>query len=170
MTQDLLEQFIRLFTLEDAAATARMSRPLQLALEAPAAYQAQFGEELAGRGIGGELTAQQLRDVALLDGLWNEELVWESDLADPASVMADGLNEVLTRQNRPARLPDALRSGGKAGAEQLDALQAALEPLGLALVLLTPDYDAYPLSVVADAQADDARRLARELGFNLTVY
>jgi hypothetical protein len=52
----------------------------------------------------------------------------------------------------------------------LDNIQDALEPLGLALVLLTLDSDTYPISVVADAQAEEARQLAKEVGFNLTVY
>ena len=54
--------------------------------------------------------------------------------------------------------------------EMLDAIQEALEPLGLALVLLTLDSDSFPLSVVAEEQAEEVRRLAQELGFTLTVY
>ncbi|MEJ7659977.1 MAG: hypothetical protein WKG07_10310 [Hymenobacter sp.] len=42
-----------------------------------------------------------------------------------------------------------------------------LEPLGLALVLLTLDSDAYPLSVVADASGRRSPAdLAQELGFD----
>ena len=42
--------------------------------------------------------------------------------------------------------------------------------IGLALVLFTLDSDSYPLGMVADAQAEDARRWAKELGFGVTVY
>jgi hypothetical protein len=56
------------------------------------------------------------------------------------------------------------------GSDALDALQDALEPLGLALVLFTLDSDSYALSVVADDQAEQARQLAAELSFTLAVY
>ena len=165
---DSLIAFVQLFTLTDADATQRTTERLALALRDPTAYQAQYAEELAERGMdGGALPAQEVRDVALIDGLLSEDLLWESDYQDPAAETAEGLNDILERQQRPARL--RLTSTGK-GPEGLDALQEALEPLGLALVLLTLDSDAYPLSVVAEAQAEDARRLAQELGFGVTVY
>lgn len=165
---DSLTAFIQLFSLADAAATQRIEARLALALRDPAAYQAQYAEELAERGMeGGELPAQELRDVALIDALLSEDLLWESDYQDPTAETAEGLNDILEQQQRPERL--RLTAAGK-GPEALDALQEALEPLGLALVLLTLDSDAYPLSVVAEAQAEDARRLAQELGFGVTVY
>ena len=49
-------------------------------------------------------------------------------------------------------------------------MQDALEAVGLALVLFTLDSDSHPLSVVADAQAEEVRQLAKELGFGVTVY
>lgn len=165
---DSLTAFVQLFTLADADATQRVTARLALALRDPAAYQAQYAEELAERGMdGGALPAQEVRDVALIDALLSEDLLWESDYQDPATETAEGLNDILERQQRPERL--RLASAGK-GPEGLDALQEALEPLGLALVLLTLDSDAYPLSVVAEAQAEAARRLAQELGFGVTVY
>jgi len=162
-----LTQFIQLFTLTDATATERITERLALALRDPAAYQAQYAEELAERGMEATLPAQELRDVALIDALLSEDLLWESDYQDPAPETAEGLNDILAQQQRPERL--RLTAAGK-GPEALDALQEALEPLGLALVLLTLDSDAYPLSVVAEAQAEEARRLAQELGFGVTVY
>jgi len=79
MNQDALNRFVQLFTLDDAAVTQRVSERLALVLRDPAAYQAQFAEELAERGIEAELPAQELRDVALVDALLSEELLWESD-------------------------------------------------------------------------------------------
>ena len=136
-----------------------------------AAYQAQFAAELAERGIEAALSPQELRDVALIDALLSEELLWESDWQDSAADMAEGIGEILARQGRPLTLalpPSAGRGAG--GPEALDAVQEALEPLGLALVLFTLDSDSYPLSVVADAQAEEARQLAQALGFTLAVY
>jgi hypothetical protein len=167
MNQANLTQFIQFFTLADAAATQRIEARLALALRDPAAYQAQHAEELAERGMEATLPPQELRDVALIDALLSEDLLWESDYQDPAAETAEGLNDILEHQQRPERL--RLTATGR-GPEALDALQEALEPLGLALVLLTLDSDAYPLSVVAEAQAENARQLAQELGFGVTVY
>lgn len=165
---DSLSAFVRLFTLGDMAAAGRVEVRLALALRDQAAYQEQYAEELAERGMdGGELPAQEVRDVALIDALLSEDLLWESDYQDPAADTAEGLNDILEQQRRPERL--RLAAAAK-GPEALDALQEGLEPLGLALVLLALDSDAYPLSVVAEAQAEDARRLAQELGFGATVY
>ena len=165
---DSLTAFVQLFTLADANATQRIIERLALALRDSAAYQVQYAEELAERGMdGGALPVQEVRDVALIDALLSEDLLWESDYQDPAAETAEGLNDILERQQRPERL--RLASAGK-GPEGLDALQEALEPLGLALVLLTLDSDAYPLSVVAETQAEEARQLAQELGFGVTVY
>ena len=169
MNHDNLTRFIQLFTLGDIAASQRISEQLALALRDPATYQEEFAEELAERGIEAALPPQEVRDVALIDALLSEDLLWESDAQDPLAETAEGLNDILERQGRAERLrPVASRAAG--GPEQLDALQDALEPLGLALVLLTLDSDAYPLSVMADAQAEEARRLATELGFTVTVY
>jgi hypothetical protein len=167
MNQDKLTQFIQLFTLADGYATQRIATRLALVLRDPSAYQTQHAEELAERGIETALPVQELRDVALIDALLSEDLLWESEYQDPAAETAEGLNDILERQQRPERL--RLTAVGK-GPEALDALQEALEPLGLALVLLTLDSDAYPLSVVAETQAEAARQLAKELGFGVTVY
>jgi hypothetical protein len=167
----ILPQFIQFFTLADAAATARLTTRLALVLGDPAAYQAQHAEELAERGIEIELPAQELRDVALIDGLLSEELLWEADWKDPIADLAYGLNETLTKQGRPERLAEQAFAGrATTGPEALDALQEALEPLGLALVLLTLDSDSHALSVVAEAQVEEMRRLAQQLGFGLKVY
>jgi len=170
MTPNLTE-FIQLFTLTDAEATERVSERLALVLRSPAAYQEQYADELDERGIAGQVPEQELRDVALIDALLTQDLVWESDWQDVAADIADGLNEVLERQKQPRKLqPKAIFSRREPGPEQLDAVQDALEGMGLALVLFTLDSDSYPLSVVADARAEDARRLAKELGFGVTVY
>jgi hypothetical protein len=144
---------------------------LQLVLAMPQAYQEQYAEELAERGMAGELPVQELRDVALIDALLAEELLWESDWQDPAADLVAGINETLMQQRRPTWL-DAPTSGRATitGPEALDVVQDLAEPAGLALVLLTLDSDSYALSIVADAQAEEARRLAQELGFKLTVY
>lgn len=171
MNQAALTQFIHCFTLADADATQRLSERLALVLREPAAYQRQFAGELAERGIEAALPPQELRDVALIDALLSEDLLWESDYQDPATDTAEGLNDILEHQGRAERLrlpPAPGRSVG--GPESLDTLQDALEPLGLALVLLTLDSDSYPLSLVAEGNAEDARRLAKELGFELAVY
>ena len=168
---ETLSRFVQLFTLNDADATQRITERLALALRNPAAYQAQFAEELEERGIVAALPAQELRDLALIDALLSEDLLWESDDQEKASEMAEGLNEVLGQQKRAQRLrPATLLSRRESGPEQLDAVQDALEALGLALALFTMDSDSYPLSLVADAQAEQARQLAKELGFGVTVY
>jgi hypothetical protein len=171
MNQEAVTQLIQIFTLADADATQRVSQRLTLVLEEPAAYQSQFAGELAERGIEDGLPAQELRDVALIDALLSEDLLWESDWQDNAADTAEGLNDILAQQNRPQKLSSSALAGNrKAGPEMLDAIQEALEPLGLALVLFTLDSDSFPLSVVAEEKAEGVRRLAQELGFTLTVY
>ena len=171
MNQGTLSRFVQLFTLSDAETTQRVSERLALVLHDPAAYRQQFAAELAERGIVAALPAQELRDVALLDALLSEELLWESDWQDPTADLVHGINETLTQQKRAVRLTEPLGGrGAVAGPEALDIVQELAEPAGLALVLLTLDSDSYALSVVADAQAEEARQLARELGFGITVY
>jgi hypothetical protein len=168
---DSLTAFIQLFTLADADATQRLTERLALVLRDPTAYQEEYAEELAERGIETALPAQELRDVALIDGLLSEELLWEADWSDPVADLAYGLNETLAQQGRPERLAEPAFAGRAiTGPEALDALQEALEPLGLALMLLTLDSDSHALSVVAEAQVEDTRRLAQQLGFGLKVY
>ncbi len=167
----MLNSFIQFFTLADAAATARVSERLQLVLRDPAAYQTQFAEELAERGIDAALPAQELRDVALIDALLSEGLAWESSMREHTSALLEGLNELLALQRRVECLDETALAGHRnTGPEILDYLQDALEPLGLALVLLTLDSDSLPLSLVADAQAEEVRHRAQELGFKLVVY
>ena len=171
MNQEKLSRFVQLFTLNDLAATQRVSERLALVLRDPAAYQAQFGEELEERGIVSALPAQELRDLALLDALLSEELLWENDSKDPAADLVYGINETLTRQKRPMRLaePASVRAT-VTGPEALDIVQDLAEPTGLAVVLFALDSDSFALSIVADAQAEETRQLAQELGFGLTVY
>ena len=147
-----------------------MAERLALVLRDPAAYRAQYAAELAERGMEGILPAQELRDVALIDALLSEDLLWESDWQDPTADTAGGLNDILEQQGRPERLRLASSRHAASGPELLDTMQDALEPLGFALVLLTLDSDAYPLSLVSDEQAEEARNLAKELGFSVTVY
>ncbi|TVT37727.1 hypothetical protein FNT36_21380 [Hymenobacter setariae] len=168
---DSLTAFIQLFSLADADATQRLTQRLTLVLQDPAAYQAEYAEELAERGIETKLPAQELRDVALIDALLSEELLWEADWKDSVDDLTYGLNETLTQQGRTERLAEpSFARRAITGPEALDALQDALEPLGLALVLLTLDSDSHALSVVADEQTEQTRQLAKELGFGITVY
>ena len=169
MNQANLSRFVQLFTLSDAEATQRVSERLTLVLRDPAAYQAEFGQELAERDIVTGLPAQELRDVALIDALLSEELVWECDWQDTAAMLIVGINEILMQQRRTHWPSEPARDTVK-GPEALDIVQDLLEPTGLALVFLTLDSDSYALSVVADAQAEEARQLAKELGFGVTVY
>jgi hypothetical protein len=169
MNQENLTHFAQLFTLADKEASQRLTERLALVLRDPATYQAEYAEELAERGIETTLPAQELRDVALLDGLLSEELLWEADWTDPVADLAEGLNETLAQQGRPERL-SAPANPRTTGPEALDALQDLLEPRGLALVLLPLDSDSHALSVVAEAQVEDLRQLATELGFGLKVY
>jgi len=168
---DSLTAFVRFFCFADARATERITERLALVLQDPAAYQAEYAEELAERGIETKLPVQELRDVALIDALLSEELLWEADWKDPVTDLVYGLNETLTQQGRPERLAEPVAGRhATTGPEALDILQDMLEPLGFALVLLTLDSDSHALSVVADAQAEEARQLAKELGFGITVY
>ncbi|MDB5268078.1 MAG: hypothetical protein JWP58_1118 [Hymenobacter sp.] len=172
MNQEKLSRFVQLFTLTDTDATQRVSERLTLALTDAAAYQEQdlYADELAERDIVTELPAQELRDIALIDALTSEGLAWESNMREPIEMLLEELNEVLTIQKRTGISNSALAGRRNTGPEVLDYLQDELEPLGLALVLFTLDADSYPLSVVADAQAEEARQLAQELGFRITVY
>ncbi|RZJ59808.1 MAG: hypothetical protein EOO58_03620 [Hymenobacter sp.] len=167
---DSLTDFIRLFTLTNAAAAQRIGERLALVLRDPAIYQTQYAEELAERGIEIALPTQELRNTALIDALWSEELVWEADWQDHVSETSAGIQGVLDQQKRSPRPGGLAIAKATGGPEMLDNIQDALEPLGLALVLLTMDSESYPLSVVADEQAEEARQLAKELGFGLTVY
>ena len=163
--------YVQLFILTDSEATARITERLALVLKDPAAYQAEYAEELAERGIETKLPAQELRDVALIDALFNEDLLWEADWKDSAADMAEGLNEVLERQKQPVMLNFAPVVGNyHFGPEQLDDLQDALEKLGYALVLCTLGSDSFPLSLVAEEQVETTRALAEELGFKIMVY
>ena len=171
MNQEHLSRFVQLFTLNDAAATQRVSERLELVLRAPADYQAQYADELEERGIAAALPAQELRDLALIDALLAEELLWESDWQDPALTLVHGINETLMQQRRTCWLDEPVLSRTTVtGPEALDIVQDLAEPAGLAVVLLTLDSDSYALSVVDDAQAKEARQLAKELGFGITVY
>lgn len=171
MITSSLTQFVQLFTLADTEATQRLTERLALVLSDPAAYQTQYAEELAERGIETALPAQELRDVALIDGLLWEELPWEADWTDPVADLVDGLNETLAQQGRAERLPaPALARHATTGPEALDVVQELLEPLGLALVLLPLDSNAHALSVVAEPHVEELRTLAKQLGFGLVVY
>lgn len=152
---------------------ARVRERLALALHDPAAYQEQdlYADELEQCDIVTALPEQELRDIALIDALHSEGLLWESSMREPTEALAEGINDILSVQRRSVRLNEAaLASRRNTGPEVLDYLQDELEPLGLALVLFQLDSDSYPLGIVADAQAEDARRLAKELSFNFTVY
>jgi hypothetical protein len=168
---DSLNAFVRLFTLDDMAAAQRIGERLALVLRDPVAYQAQYAEELEERGIVGALPQQELRDVALIDALWSEDLAWENDWKDSLDDMSQYVNETLVKQGRTHLLDeDALALNAATGPEALDVLQDALEPLGLALVLFTLGGDSYPLSIVAEAEAETTRQLAATLGFKVAVY
>ena len=173
MNLDPISEFVRLFTLTDDAATQRVAERLALVLQDPTAYRTQFTDELDERGITptSKLPDQELRDIALIDALTIEDLAWENDWKENATEMAEGLNEVLTQQQRGFTLPTNTLPGGRnLGPEALDALQNMLETLGLALVLFTLDSDSYPLGVVADAQVEEAGNRAQALGFIITIY
>ncbi|GAB2862588.1 DUF6630 family protein [Hymenobacter ruber] len=171
MNHENLSRFVQLFTLNNAAATKRVSERLALVLRDPAVYQEKFAEELEERGIVAALPAQELRDLALIDALLAEELLWESDWKDSAADLVYGINETLTQQKRALRLNEpASGRDTVTGPEALDIVQDLAEPVGLAVVLFTLDSDSYALSVVADAQAEETRQLAQELGFGITVY
>ncbi|AMJ64661.1 DUF6630 family protein [Hymenobacter sp. PAMC 26628] len=171
MSPTPLHQFVQCFTGANAAATERATARLALVLADPEAYQIEFAGELAERGMAGALPAQELRDVALLDALLAENLAWESDEQDTSAELAEALNDILTQQGEGLALPPGALAGRRgSGPEQLDAVQDALEALGLALVLFTLDSDVFPLGVVADAQAEAVRQQAGALGFGLTVY
>ncbi|GAB3317290.1 hypothetical protein GCM10027511_27460 [Hymenobacter humi] len=171
MNPAALSQFVQFFTLEDQAATQRVSERLNLVLRSPESYVEQYEEELAERGIVLALPPQELRDIALIDALLMEDLAWESDWDDIAPNIAEGLNAILTRQKRTHALqPTALTGRREPGPEQLDTVQDALEKVGLALVLFTLDSDSYPLGIVAEAHVEQVRSLAKELGFELVVY
>lgn len=172
MNQENMSRFVQLFTLNDAEAAQRVSERLALVLRDPRAYQDQelYADELEQRDIITELPAQELRDIALIDALSSEGLAWESSMREPTEMLLEGLNEVLTIQKRTEVGESALAGRRNTGPEVLDYLQDSLEPLSLALVLFTLDSDSYALSVVADAQAEEVRQLAQELGFGVTVY
>ena len=171
MNQDTLTRFVKLFTLDDSEASQRVTERLALVLRDAIAYQEQYAEELEERGIGATIPAQELRDTALIDALLNEELVWESDWKDIAADLVYGVNETLTKQQRPMRLAEPARNRATVtGPEALDIVQDLAEPVGMALVLFTLDSDSYGVSIVADEQAEEARQLANELGFGVTVY
>lgn len=171
MNQADLSQFVQFFTLADTEAAQRITARLTLVLDDPTAYQKQFAEELEERGIVAALPAQELRDLALIDALLSEELLWEIDWNDQTAEIVLCLNEILTQQRRAERLDEpGFARHAATGPEALDVAQELMEPLGLALVLFTIDSDSYPLSVVAEAQAEETRRLAKALGFELAVY
>jgi hypothetical protein len=171
MNEKSLTQFVQLFTLANTEATQRVSERLALVLRDPAAYAEEFAEELEERDITVVIPEQELRDVALIDALLSEDLLWEADVNDPLTDLIYGINETLAAQGRSERLKELpVTHRPVTGPDALDALQDALEPLGLALVLFRLDSDAYPLSVLANEQAEEARQLAQELNFGLDIY
>jgi energy-coupling factor transporter ATP-binding protein EcfA2 len=171
MNETTLTQFVQLFTLSDAGATQRVAERLALVLRDPQAYTEQFAEELEERDITVVIPEQELRNVALIDALLSEELLWEADWKDSGADLVYGLNETLTQQRRTMRLHEPTSGqANTSGPEALDILQDLLEPLSLALVLLTLDTDSFALSLVAEEQAEEARKLAQDLGFSIAVY
>jgi hypothetical protein len=171
MNETSLTQFVQLFTLANTEATQRVSERLALVLRDPSAYAEQFAVELEERDITVVIPEQELRDVALIDALLSEDLLWEADVNDPLTDLIYGINETLAAQGRSERLQELpVTHRPVTGPDALDALQDALEPLGLALVLFRLDSDAYPLSVLANEQAEEARQLAQELNFGLDIY
>ncbi|NVO84666.1 DUF6630 family protein [Hymenobacter terrestris] len=160
--------FINIFTLGDKAATQRLAARLDLVLTDAAGYAGQFAEELAERGIESEIASQELRDIALIDALLAEDLAVECDWKETAGEIIDNLNHVLSQQER-ALVLEAQHVGAEEelGPEQLDLVQDTLEPLELALVMFDLDGDSYPLSVVAQEQAEDLAAKAQLLGFKL---
>jgi hypothetical protein len=171
MNETSLTQFVQLFTLANTEVTQRVSERLALVLRDPAAYAEEFAEELEERDITVVIPEQELRDVALIDALLSEDLLWEADVNDPLTDLIYGINETLAAQGRSERLKELpVTHRPVTGPDALDALQDALEPLGLALVLFRLDSDAYPLSVLANEQAEEARQLAQELNFGLDIY
>ncbi len=163
--------FLNTFAVADAAIISQLAARLHLVLTDPAAYQAQFAEELAERGIEGAVDPQELRDLALIDALLAEDLAVECDSQETAGEMVESLNYVLARQGRQLLImPSNLGAEDELGPEQLDILQDALEPLGLALVLLTLDGDSYPLSVVEQEQTENLLTQAQKLGFKLHTW
>jgi hypothetical protein len=171
MNETSLTQFVQLFTLVNTEATQRVSERLALVLRDPAAYAEEFAEELEERDITVVIPEQELRDVALIDALLSEDLLWEADVNDPLTDLIYGINETLAAQGRSERLKELpVAHRPVSGPDALDALQDALEPLGLALVLFRLDSDAYPLSVLANEQAEEARQLAQELNFGMDIY
>jgi hypothetical protein len=171
MNEKSLTQFVQLFTLANTEVTQRVSERLALVLRDPAAYAEEFAEELEERDITVVIPEQELRDVALIDALLSEDLLWEADVNDSLTDLIYGINETLAAQGRSERLKELpVTHRPVTGPDALDALQDALEPLGLALVLFRLDSDAYPLSVLANEQAEEARKLAQELNFGLDIY
>lgn len=160
--------FLDIITLGDTAATERLAVRLNLVLTDTTGYAAQFAEELAERGIESEVAPQELRDIALIDGLMAEDLAVECDWKETAGDIIGSLNYVLARQKRPllAEEPDS-GADEDLGPEQLDLVQEALEPRELALVMFSLDGDSYPLSVVAQEVAEALAAKAQLLGFKL---
>lgn len=161
--------FLNLFAPGNTAVAQRLAARLQLALTDPSGYATHFAEELAERGIEEELPPQELRDIALLDALLAEDLAVECDWTETAGQMLSSLNHVLARQGRAPVLPETPEAGTDEdlGPEQLDLVQDTLEPIGLALVMFDLDGDSYPLSVVAQEQAEELATQAQQLGFKL---
>ena len=170
MTADLTA-FLNTFAVGDPTVTPRLVARLALALTDPAGYAVQFAGELAERGIEGAVEPQELRDLALLDALLAEDLAVECDWQETAGQMVENLNYVLTQQGRqPLVLPQQPDAEDELGPEQLDLVQDALEPLGLALVLFALDGDSYPLSVVTQDQTENLLQQADQLGFKLHTW
>lgn len=166
-----LSAFLNTFAVADTTVTPRLGARLELVLTDPAGYAAEFAGELAERGMEGTVDPQELRDLALIDALMAEDLAVECDSQETAGQMAESLNYVLTQQKRQLLvLPANLGAEDELGPEQLDLVQDALEPLGLALVLLTLDGDSYPLSVVAQDQTENLLAQAQQLGFKLHTW
>ena len=166
-----LSAFLNTFAVADTTVTQRLVARLELVLTDPVGYAAEFAGELAERGMEGAVDPQELRDLALIDALMAEDLAVECDCQETAGEMAEILNYVLTQQGRQLLAqPQDLGAEDELGPEQLDLVQDALEPRGLALVLLTLDGDSYPLSVVTQDQTENLLSQAQKLGFKLHTW
>ncbi len=122
---DSLNAFVQLFTLADTDATQRVTERLSLVLRDPAAYQEEYAEELAERGIEAALPAQELRDLGdTFRALSRTVAIHEAGLAEGLVRQTKLTREVHHRVKNNLQVISSLIAFHARGAQSADAMVA----------------------------------------------
>lgn len=143
---------------------------LNLAIDKPAEYLAQFQEQLSYRGI--DEPFPELPWIALVDGLIARNRLVEIDWKNYVEDVTWNIDQLL--QNEPDE-PERwkwTKTGiwdEKPTEELLEAIAYRFHGQGLSLVYVDIDSDSYPLMFIKSEQLAKSQQLANEAGYGHIV-